>query len=73
MVSKIITLEKKRQEDWFRIVVFVTHEAEHKQSLINLKEYMEETKLWKNLFTEHYEQLDEDIAELNNMIEKYGR
>lgn len=45
MVSKIIELERKRQEELFSIPLanlVVAAKQFHKQSLINLKEYMEE-------------------------------
>ena len=51
---------------------------EHKQSLINLKEYLEEEILWLSSRTISREilsrrfQLDADIKELNKMIKKYG-
>ena len=43
----------------------------HKQSLINLKEYME-TFSNIHIQSDFYEQTQEDIEELNKMVEKYG-
>ena len=81
MISKIIQKEKERQEfnmpkssmipsdeSWVKMI-----QEGHKQSLINLKEYMEELNenVWVNLDDESFIKLEEDIQELNLMIEKY--
>jgi hypothetical protein len=78
MISKIIQKEKERQEKLTtnnckcegceHVTSFQI--KEHKQSLINLKEYMEEVLLpWSCHCTD---QIKEDIKELNKMIERYG-
>lgn len=84
MISKIIQKEKERQERFLNRMKKGHENAElypsiHKQSLINLKEYLEERinfieplqlvqfDGWKEL----NDQLKEDIQELNKMIERY--
>lgn len=82
MASKIIQKEKERQEslltsayDMGNVIRF------HKQSLINLKEYLEEAlkQLEENFrlkpgayFETLEDQLEEDIKELNEMVGKYS-
>lgn len=86
MISKIIQKEKDRQKEILESIhngiraydkVWIEF---HKQSLINLKEYLEEElEYWRPVFQKHnyihaprFTQLKEDIKELNKMIEKYG-
>lgn len=95
MISKIIQKEKERQEDILKendIYVHTPEELEgtiktHKQSLINLKEYLEERlSKWRSLthwtciesstlaltaVKEEIEQIKEDIKELGEMIKKH--
>ena len=74
MISKIIQKEKKRQEAYLMsdLVSFKLRAATHKQSLINLKEYMEgmQTRFYNE--PHHYNDIRDEIEELNKMIEKYG-
>lgn len=87
MISKIIQKEKERQEGLLSIqsgarlsdcpiinTEIIMRIFEHKQSLINLREYMEELigifdsgKCYSHKF-----QFKEDIKELTEMIKKYG-
>ncbi len=95
MVSKIIKLEKERQEMYLNrlcdieispinMVGLKNQIMFHKQSLINLKEYIEEitngiekfimdgSSYWEEGTEWGYIQFHKDIDELNKMIEKYG-
>lgn len=87
MISKIIQKEKERQEELLEILRCnpsfsrMTFINVHKQSLINLKEYMEEEieKLKPSnsgipllKFDIIVHQLEEDIQELNRIIERYA-
>jgi hypothetical protein len=95
MISKIIQKEKERQEEFFRPRLHVQSMTiqkfrkgqmkSHKQSLINLKEYMETEldqrigmseffhtdsgRYWGN--DDEIQRIEEDIAELTKMIERY--
>lgn len=93
MASKIIQKEKERQEDYFEIRKEIKencrtlarpawiegHIKSHKQSLMNLKEYMEEeveickVAHYQGHYTgvNHLNQIKEDIKELSKMIERY--
>ena len=86
MISKIIQKEKERQ---IEIMQFATRLSgvQHKQSLINLKEYREEELRFIKLakietfdglnsfgiksFKEEINKIEEDIQELIKMIEAY--
>lgn len=89
MISKIIQKEKERQKEIIEISIPGHHRhlkrMMHKQSLINLKEYMEEElkdvewlfrfynpKGSTNRIREKIEELKEDIKELTKMIEAYN-
>jgi hypothetical protein len=86
MISKIIQKEKEQQEQLLianRKCEFESEIRVHKQSLINLKEYLEgEIKDWGirapfSVSESEYakfqtNQLKEDIQELNKMIERYN-
>ncbi len=80
MISKIIQKEKERQDRYLKIAKYDSRPVNeiqgkiitHNQSLINLKEHLEEDIIFK---LEHHSsilQMKEDIQELNKMIEKYG-
>lgn len=91
MISKIIQKEKERQEGHLRIeqgrVTLFQWNANkyellsHKQSLINLKEYMEEEYIFltdgndvsilQNWIIQKVKIIQEDIKELTKMIEAY--
>ncbi len=85
MIHRIIQKEKRRQNKWKRIRGCVSHEKEHKKSLINFKEYLEEEVLPEYQFNSdsattgniiktglRVSQLKEDIEELTKMIEAYS-
>ena len=81
MISKIIQKEKKRQEEYLNNCCssYETGMKEsHEQSLINLKEFMEEVEdIWEesgncgcnDSHSEFGNQLEENIKELTKMIE----
>lgn len=82
MISKIIQKEKERQEELLEHLekypkpmlnhnIMEIRIIEHKQSLINLKEYMKETLRWSIMCTEHFQEIKSDIQELTKMIERY--
>ena len=90
MESKIIQKEKERQHKYLSDLFEAesrgcsgdiypkSYMSEHKMSLINLKEYMEEevTKISGGIgdvgmFHEVYAEIKEDIEELTKMIEAY--
>lgn len=82
MISKIIQKEKERQEilrTGPQDETDVDFQEFHKQSLINLKEYLEERlEMWefanktvKPIGNSEIIIIKEDIQELNKMIEKY--
>jgi len=79
MISKIIQKEKERQESNFEWKNAVdcgecrTQIACHKNSLINLKEYMEEIVEIFDNDSDYKQRLEvrEDIKELTEMIKKY--
>ena len=100
MISKIIQKEKERQDRYFKEKEEIKKNCKtlqrpawiegqiksHKQSLINLKEYMEGTELDNQIQIDKDEnkecpcfnctninQLQENIEELNKMIERYGK
>ncbi len=81
MISKIIQKEKDAQEEYLKkcdhtnnkCMICKMRQMFHKQSLINLKEYMESVI---NYFDGDrvcgiVEDTEEDIKELTKMIEKY--
>ena len=78
MISKIIQKEKERQEGILTRPrgqssaedrVFYTEKKIHKQSLINLKEYIEQ--YMEFAYPEALERAKEDREELTKMIEAY--
>ena len=73
MASKIIQKEKERQEEFLKKSPETYKWSErcqnHKQSLINLKEYMEEKYDCSSGIDE--DQYLEDIKELTEMIKRY--
>ena len=79
MVSEIIKKEKEIQEENLKHKhdAYVICEIEsHKQSLINLKEYLENCNIMLNIEvgtrdTDFNLELEEDIKELTKMIEAY--
>ena len=84
MMSKIIQKEKERQELFLQFRTPLTTIACQKHSLINLKEYLEGEFKWlcdyfgceedariKRMMDKKLDKMQEDIAELNLMIERY--
>ena len=75
MATNIIQKEKERQDKYLsNTIIWEERIASHKQSLINLKEYMERIKiLFFNNFLYTSEKITQkDIEELKSMIKIYG-
>jgi len=87
MATNIIQKEKERQDEYLTALKEWTHRgmtqgqsyaeeriASHKQSLINLKEYMERIKIlvFNNFLYTSEKITQKDIEELKSMIKIYG-